>query len=499
MNYYKKKLDFFKLCLFLFFTCLSFAQTQTTIQDYLNIEQVRLFKADSIEADITNYVQTNLPMYNLSAQTVSDVTNNLLNEHDATDNPIVGADLQTVLQQVKQNDLRSSYFNTHPNVSSFFNATVVPQELRIDCINGGFETGNTANYTFRTTVVNPTSHLTNGCSTSNFNAFAPSPLFNLYQNSATIVTPANEPFLAGLNININQVRTGNFALKINPNPNSVPTLQIGNSTSVSRDFMINGNTINFSFLHFGYVVNGHNQPTFRYRLYRIDVLGNIAGILREVCIPLTVNDCRYTRVSDNRLGVNTLSYTPNWVCQEINTGNLVGQNVRLEFTVSDCEYRGHFSTAYIDDLCGVDYPPTWGSIQLQNINLNCPRINFDVCGTFQLPASSSINSLVLNILNPSGAIVGTVLNPVITSVSNFCFTVNPSIFGANPNGNYTFQVIANLNGACTTPLMDISGNVTFSTLATPTFTQVANICSGATLSALPTTSTNGITGTWSPA
>jgi hypothetical protein len=34
---------------------------------------------------------------------------------------------------------------------------------------------------------------------------------------------------------------------------------------------------------------------------------------------------------------------------------------------------------------------------------------------------------------------------------------------------------------------------------TPTFTAVAPICSGASLSALPTTSTNGITGTWSPA
>jgi gliding motility-associated-like protein len=34
---------------------------------------------------------------------------------------------------------------------------------------------------------------------------------------------------------------------------------------------------------------------------------------------------------------------------------------------------------------------------------------------------------------------------------------------------------------------------------TPTFAAVAPICSGATLSALPTTSTNGISGTWSPA
>ena len=33
----------------------------------------------------------------------------------------------------------------------------------------------------------------------------------------------------------------------------------------------------------------------------------------------------------------------------------------------------------------------------------------------------------------------------------------------------------------------------------PTFTAVAPICSGATLTALPTTSNNGITGTWAPA
>jgi uncharacterized protein (TIGR02145 family) len=41
--------------------------------------------------------------------------------------------------------------------------------------------------------------------------------------------------------------------------------------------------------------------------------------------------------------------------------------------------------------------------------------------------------------------------------------------------------------------------VTITPRTTPTFTQVAPICAGATLAALPTTSTNGVTGTWSPA
>ncbi|WP_116788745.1 fibronectin type III domain-containing protein [Flavobacterium psychrotrophum] len=41
--------------------------------------------------------------------------------------------------------------------------------------------------------------------------------------------------------------------------------------------------------------------------------------------------------------------------------------------------------------------------------------------------------------------------------------------------------------------------ITVNPVGTPTFAAVAPICSGATLAALPTTSTNGITGTWSPA
>jgi gliding motility-associated-like protein len=43
-----------------------------------------------------------------------------------------------------------------------------------------------------------------------------------------------------------------------------------------------------------------------------------------------------------------------------------------------------------------------------------------------------------------------------------------------------------------------STNITVNPSITPIFTQVPSICSGATLSALPLTSSNGITGTWSP-
>ena len=66
-----------------------------------------------------------------------------------------------------------------------------------------------------------------------------------------------------------------------------------------------------------------------------------------------------------------------------------------------------------------------------------------------------------------------------------------------PSGSYIVHVLETNNG-CPAAL-EVTLNVVITPLATPAFTQVSAICSGATLTALPTTSINGITGTWSPA
>ncbi|WP_310559484.1 T9SS type B sorting domain-containing protein, partial [Flavobacterium sp.] len=59
----------------------------------------------------------------------------------------------------------------------------------------------------------------------------------------------------------------------------------------------------------------------------------------------------------------------------------------------------------------------------------------------------------------------------------------------------TYTFTPNAGQCAPTKTMTITVNPS----ASPTFTQVNPICSGATLSALPTTSTNSISGTWSPA
>ena len=73
--------------------------------------------------------------------------------------------------------------------------------------------------------------------------------------------------------------------------------------------------------------------------------------------------------------------------------------------------------------------------------------------------------------------------------------IKPTIEQLSSN---TFNLIATatLSNGCS-----VSQNITASVTpkTTPTFAQVALICAGTTLTALPTISTNGVTGTWSPA
>ncbi|MDI1315853.1 T9SS sorting signal type C domain-containing protein [Flavobacterium sp.] len=117
--------------------------------------------------------------------------------------------------------------------------------------------------------------------------------------------------------------------------------------------------------------------------------------------------------------------------------------------------------------------------------------------TFQVEAINNSNfSTVTQNNNPySGGVSSLDTNVDLwfkTYVSNNTLTISgtPSVSG-------TFNYSIPLTGGCGS--VDASGTITVNPLVTPTFTQVASICSGATLDALPTTSVEGITGSWSPA
>jgi large repetitive protein len=89
---------------------------------------------------------------------------------------------------------------------------------------------------------------------------------------------------------------------------------------------------------------------------------------------------------------------------------------------------------------------------------------------------------------------GTVPTLSTTSANNITGTWSPSTVSNTASGTYTFTPTA---GQCATTT---SFTVTVTPNVTPTFSfgTSLNICSGATVPTLPTTSDNAVTGTWSP-
>ena len=139
-----------------------------------------------------------------------------------------------------------------------------------------------------------------------------------------------------------------------------------------------------------------------------------------------------------------------------------------------------------------------------------------VCGNRDLLVNYTISNTNSNAVLPANVNVSlyadatflqTVVTPTPIAVGgslNLLTTVNIPI--SIPD-NFTLKVVVDNNSSNISQIpesneanneADLAISLTPTTLITPTFTQVNPICNGQTLNNLPTTSTNGITGTWSP-
>jgi len=105
-----------------------------------------------------------------------------------------------------------------------------------------------------------------------------------------------------------------------------------------------------------------------------------------------------------------------------------------------------------------------------------------------------VNPALIPTFNPVPAIcAGAALNSLpTTSLNGITGTWSPALNNTQTT-TYTFTPASGQCGTTTTLTITVNPNVV------PTFNAVAPICAGASLSALPTTSLNGINGTWSPA
>ncbi len=92
--------------------------------------------------------------------------------------------------------------------------------------------------------------------------------------------------------------------------------------------------------------------------------------------------------------------------------------------------------------------------------------------------------------------VHVIIDGELTQGGSFVQTAGLPSGSVFPVGTTTVTYLATTASGCEA---SCSFDVVVNAPAPPTFTQVASICVGGTLAALPTTSNNGVTGTWSPA
>ena len=197
----------------------------------------------------------------------------------------------------------------------------------------------------------------------------------------------------------------------------------------------------------------------------------------------------------NNLATTTYTFTPN--AGQCATSQIMTITVNPSLTPTFTQVAAICSGATLSALPNTSTNGISGSWSPAMNNLATTTYTFTPnagqCATNQTMTITVNPSITPTFTQVAAICSGTTLSALPTSSSNgITGTWSPALNNLATT-TYTFTPT---DGQCaTSQIMTITVNPSL----TPTFTQVAAICSGATLSALPTTSSNGITGTWSPA
>ena len=140
---------------------------------------------------------------------------------------------------------------------------------------------------------------------------------------------------------------------------------------------------------------------------------------------------------------------------------------------------------------------------------NPATVNTAVLGTFPYTFTPNPGQCTSATPTTVSIIIDPVLTPIFAAIPAICSGGTLSVLPTTSSNGVTGTWSPALNNAATTtytftPTAGQCANtasliITVNSILTPTFTAVPAICFGATLSALPITSSNGIAGTWAPA
>ncbi len=180
----------------------------------------------------------------------------------------------------------------------------------------------------------------------------------------------------------------------------------------------------------------------------------------------------------------------------------VTDNQQMQFTVTSVTAKAGGSSFTLNNGGGATSAI---SGNINRIEVTADRLIYDV-----QPTSTGIGI----VMNPSPRLIAKdILGNKDLDYSGLVSMTSTGTLSSSPQtanavaGVVTFNNIVHINAdtgiiltASASGLNGVSSNTSFSinTLIVPTFNQVTPICMGATLNSLPTTSTNGAHGSWSP-
>ncbi|WP_298138529.1 gliding motility-associated C-terminal domain-containing protein [Flavobacterium sp.] len=192
----------------------------------------------------------------------------------------------------------------------------------------------------------------------------------------------------------------------------------------------------------------------------------------------------------------TYTFTPNaGQCATVRTINInVIPNVTPTFTLPSSICQNAIAPL-LPTTSNNGINGTWNPSIISNTNSGTYTFtpNTGQCAT-NTTVTITVNPNITPTFNPIAPICENATAPILSTTSNngITGTWNPSTVSNTTSGTYTFTPDAGQCALQTTHDVIVNPNIT------PTFDPLPNVCYQTTAPTLPTTSNNGITGTWNP-
>ena len=293
----------------------------------------------------------------------------------------------------------------------------------------------------------------------------------------------------------------------------------------------------------GVIVSGATNATLTFSTSLPSDTGNYTVELLGDCGPVLTSDIAILNVKTN-VGITSITSSANPICASatatLTADGVVGTNAVLTWwTGSNASGANLGSTPTITVGPGTYYARVTGDCGApQEANFTIITIAIPTYANLQFPGAATIcqtenltaygQVYQAGVTEAAGSGTGitaefgynstntdpstwttwnaTTFNVQVGNNDEYQYTFNPPTSGTF---YYTFRYrqgtcdwlyggYSASNGGFWNGTTIVNGQLTVNPNVTPTFTAYAPICSGDALSALPTTSTNGITGTWNP-